>query len=539
MSSLRPPFLGPIVGHTTSKSCRLWIRGSENRDEEAALAEDRRTVGVTTVLEDNGQPVADRANRTQYFRLHREFDRTGTFNLGVDRGLTGRSRPFRLEPDHTYRVRMGCLALDDAHDNDAILSDDELVKRLPPPAVWADDLAKLPPETSEAVFRTFQASNMAKLSFLLGSCRYPGILWRKKRSDRIFAPMFDRVAQRRAGDPRFVLMVGDQIYADMLNRHVPVGLADTYQEFQDRYLDAFGSGNMRRLLRNLPAYMILDDHEIEDNWTQDRLSEDRQKRVLFQLAIGAYMSYQWSHGPRNFGNKLFYSFDCGGFPFFVLDLRTQRFKDDDDDLWDNHLLGRPSLSPDEPSQLDHLCAWLTEQQQKNGDDPKFIISSSVFVPNDRVTIKGDRYKNRSDSWSAFPATRRRLLDHIVGEQIQNVVFLSGDVHCSNIARISFSGSEEAERLKAFSIVSSAFYWPFPFADGEPAGFVHDSKESGQEDSFELSNGITMDYTASHFTQDNNFCQVDVDRDAGTIEVQAFDTDGGPIHHRAPVLQLAS
>ena len=98
-------------------------------------------------------------------------------------------------------------------------------------------------------------------------------------------------------------MVGDQIYADMLTRSIPIGLADTFEEFQERYEQAFGSQKIRRLLRQLPTYMMLDDHEIEDNWTQDRI-QDRKKRVLFQLAIGAYMSYQWVHSPRNFGNKL-------------------------------------------------------------------------------------------------------------------------------------------------------------------------------------------------------------------------------------------
>ena len=63
---------------------------------------------------------------------------------------------------------------------------------------------------------------------------------------------------------------------------------------------AFGSLNMRRLLRQLPTYMILDDHEVEDNWAQDRI-RDRKKRMLFNVAIGAYCSYQWTHSPRNFG----------------------------------------------------------------------------------------------------------------------------------------------------------------------------------------------------------------------------------------------
>lgn len=99
-------------------------------------------------------------------------------------------------------------------------------------------------------------------------------------------------------------MVGDQVYADTLNRFVPIGLADTYEEFQERYKTAFGSPNMRRLLRAAPTYMTLDDHEIEDNWTQDRLGEEGKHR-LFNIAIGAYMSYRWSHGPRSDGRLLY------------------------------------------------------------------------------------------------------------------------------------------------------------------------------------------------------------------------------------------
>jgi alkaline phosphatase D len=93
-------------------------------------------------------------------------------------------------------------------------------------------------------------------------------------------------------------------------------------------------------------------------------------------------------------------------------------------LDDNHLLGRPSFDPiNEPAQIDRLLQWLSAH--KDDDRPKFIV-------------------------------------------IQNVVFLSGDIHCSNIARINFSGSPEVKTLKAFSITSSAFYWPYPFADGEPS-----------------------------------------------------------------------
>jgi hypothetical protein len=76
---------------------------------------------------------------------------------------------------------------------------------------------------------------------------------------------FDRTGTFNLGIDR---TLGDQIYADELNRMLPIGRADTETEFQERYSTAFSSPNMRRLLRSVPNYMILDDHEIEDNWTQ-------------------------------------------------------------------------------------------------------------------------------------------------------------------------------------------------------------------------------------------------------------------------------
>src|SRR3546814_16096659 len=130
MPALREPGLGPIVGHVTDTSCRVWIRGDETGDEGAALDSERRTLGVATILE---VPKADRAKlRTDeglrevrdslvgqvkaelqkatdgkahtlpplyYFSLHREYDRTGPFCFGEDRKSVwwGTSVPVRLD----------------------------------------------------------------------------------------------------------------------------------------------------------------------------------------------------------------------------------------------------------------------------------------------------------------------------------------------------------------------------------------------------------------------------------------------------------
>ena len=549
MSTLRKPALGPIVGHTTHNACRLWIAASDATDKKG-LDEDRRTIGVVGVVGKNGKV---KPGDIFYFRLRREYDRTGTFNLGMDKSLwkdaaeEQRLEPFALEPATTYTMRMASLNLDDAYPNDSNVSSEAIVAKLPPPKAWEDKL-NLPDgleETfSEATFTTQPTPHAPNaptpLSFLLGSCRYPGLLWKRKEADRIWGPMLQ---QHETRPVNFTLMVGDQIYADMFNRMIPVGLADTYEEFQERYHSAFGSRNMRKFLSRVPSYMILDDHEIEDNWSQDRLHGSNAKRILFNLAIGAYMSYQWSHGPRFSDSyvhdpaygaadalkrmdtlNLFYDFVSAGYPFFVIDARTQRYRDGKG-LADNHLLGRPSLDPNEPSQLDRVCAWLEHMQATRGNVPKFIVSSSVFLPNGVDTLRGDEHKD--DAWPAFPNTRRRILETIVQHQVQNVIFLSGDIHCSSVAQLEFTGAGAA--LKSYSIVSSAFYWPFAFADGDPAGYVHNSRDARTKDPFEISEAAgTMHYQAWGFTQDDNFCRLDVDPVAAELAVQAFDWDGGPI-----------
>ena len=516
--TLRPLSVGPIIGHTTPNMARIWMRGADDPE--------RRTLGVGALFDVKGVYVPKSA---QYVRLRREFDRTGTIDFE------------RLDPDTAYLVRLGSLAID-SRDAMEHVEDTDILKKLPKPEAWLEELGSLEEEKSVARFRTFPATNGKALSFIFGSCRYPGLLWAAKRADRIFGPILEKFRSADGKKPRFLLMVGDQIYADKMNKAIPFERADTPSEFHERYVVAFTSPNMRDVLRNVTTYMILDDHEIEDNWVQGRIKND-EKRILFQTAISAYMSYQWLPSPRNYdqdglakkndGRKLFYSFECGGYSFFVMDSRTERIRDDDDFvLEDNHLLGYPAkpTAPGYKGQIDILCEWLIAQQEAQGDRPKFIVSPSVFVPNGIETAgnteKARRKKCEDDAWAAFPVTRARLLKTIVDNKVQNVVFLSGDVHCSNIAEITFADSNTNKPLpiRAFAITSSAFYWPWPFADGSPLTFVHNSDK--ENDNFEVDPNVVMKYVAYNFEQEDNFTQVDIT--ATEIAAQNFAIDGRPL-----------
>lgn len=161
MSTLRKPALGPIVGHTTHKSCRLWIAASDVSDQES-IADDRRTIGVIGVVGKNGKV---KSSDIFYFRLRREYDRTGTFNLGEDVSLwkdeqaRKKLKSYPLEPATPYHVRIATLNVDDAYPDDANIPSERIVAKLPPPSVWADKLNMDPLENvyAEATFTTMPA----------------------------------------------------------------------------------------------------------------------------------------------------------------------------------------------------------------------------------------------------------------------------------------------------------------------------------------------------------------------------------------------
>ncbi|PXF29443.1 hypothetical protein WH50_20825 [Pokkaliibacter plantistimulans] len=527
---LHPVSVGPIVGHTTASSARIWARAHDNADAA-------RTIGVAALFEgDKGVQGS-----TRYFRLQREYDRTGTTDF------------VGLQPGTRYTVRLASLALDHV-DPMETSSLEEITQKLPAADAWLDELGGMPEEHCQASFTTFPVQS-GDFSFIFGSCRYPETLWGKKQSDAIFEAIYKRCHDEdskeklaEADKARFVLMIGDQIYADLLNRHIPIARADTEEEFRSRYVDAFTTRNMSTLLSSTPTYMILDDHEVEDNWSFSRIKKDPDKRNLFFTAMMFYRSYQWLHSPTTeYGSDaLYYHFNYGQYPFFVLDARSKRLRHEESTVdqlfsigrfkdWgeairkEHHLLGKPKKNPNEDyrSQLDDFCQWLINTQLAVGNLPKFVVSSSVFSPNTVESAKDDYGKFKDDAWAAFPTTRAQVLRTIVENGVQNVVFLTGDVHCSNCASMTLERPDGSKLpLKLYDITSSAFYWPFSFADGEPEEFVHDSKTEEYPDPFifETSQGpITLHYTAGYFCQEDNFTQVNVT--ASGLRVRYFDKKG--------------
>lgn len=294
---------------------------------------------------------------------------------------------------------------------------------------------------------TLFGSGPGQLEFLAAGCRHPGVTdFERDRADLSLGKLADCPHSDTA---EFMLMLGDQIYADA--RAGVFDVASPIERLLPRYRNAFGSPGFREVAAKLPLYMVVDDHEINDGWTMECREAGDVQRSLADNAGVLFRSFQRAHGPDYQPNlppclerDNNYKVERSGFPFFVLDTRFSRsFR---------------------PGQLLHpgvwplLEEWLRSEQAK-GSHPKFIVSGSVFAPG----VRGGNAtpaERSTDSWQDFPKERQRLLAFLRKEQIDNVVFISSDYHCSAAAEISWDHPEH----RAWAIVAPPLHAPMRFAN---------------------------------------------------------------------------
>ncbi len=304
------------------------------------------------------------------------------------------------------------------------------------------------------------------LNFALGSCQYPGGIVDEHPAYRSYARLARRIEERMPSDsPNFVVLMGDQIYVD-----ATAGLFDPserVERFVHPYQHFYRSSAVRSVLRRLPSYWMLDDHEIIDNWQP--LSSNSETDLDLDLGRAAYVNFQRGIrqpvGHNNNGklSALWYSFVENGFHFFVADSRTDR-----EPRTSSNVSSAELFSQD---QMNALRDWLI--QQSLDDDPyrpKFIVSPAMLLPRYKRSFQGGHRASaiHSDAWDGYPQTLQRILRLITQIDIQNVIFLSGNAHLSCLAEIKISDSNGGQAQTIWSIHSSALYAPLPFANADRA-----------------------------------------------------------------------
>jgi hypothetical protein len=219
---------------------------------------------------------------------------------------------------------------------------------------------------------------------------------------------------------------------------------------------------IRRVLANVPTYMICDDHEITDDWniTREWVEQVRTSACGTQIianGLAAYWAFQaWGNNPSLFDQNFVdvvsgylgksgevtsshsnafqnYLWDFHGWTFDVptipptlfLDCRTHRQFDS--------FRGPPRLIDDEELQT---ILHSTQRMNYGQGQPIILVSPTPVFGFDLaeelqeyLSSKSSIYKWDLETWSANEVGFTRFLSFLARDlQTQHCIFLSGDVH---------------------------------------------------------------------------------------------------------------
>jgi hypothetical protein len=393
---------------------------------------------------------------------------------------------------------------------------------------WPEPASPLPP----SVIRTPERDDRFRLTF--GSCRraapFDRRTLRKVGADALVAlaeRMMGSGSQHRYDDwPDLLFLAGDQVYADEPSPALTTRLTELherdpqreaadeggggdedvrqeivdFEEYTWLYHESWRQPAVRWLLSTVPTAMILDDHDLRDDWNsswswRQRMTAQPWWQARVKGALASYWVYQHlgNLSPAELAQDDIYQAVCeapdaASREAILADFALRSDADPDSSRWSFHRdLGRSRLvvldsrcsrrlDPDDRAIVDDT-EWAWFESVTNVDVDHLLVGTSLPVLElhgvhhlegwneavaqgawgERGQAWGERIRLAVDleHWAAF----RQSFDAMV-RRVQQVaarpnpprtlLWLSGDVHCSYLARARVEGvdpgSTEVQQL---------------------------------------------------------------------------------------------
>ena len=284
------------------------------------------------------------------------------------------------------------------------------------------DVADVGPASPVGSFKTLPpGDSAASLRFVISG-----------DSNARFAPLhiFEFAAAER---PDFGLWDGDVIYSDAPADDL--GVARTLDEYRDKYKQMYADAPVREFLGSVAVWASWDDHEVANDYDggdlESQITPERQ-RDAYQ-AFFEYMPIREQSVPDD-EFRTYRSFRHGSWAeFFILDGRQYRAADaarscaaDAQGTVEEALLADTPACQAVIRDLERTIlgqeqfTWLRESLLASDAKYKFIINGPP-VTSFLGVFPFDR-------WDGYDADRRRLLEFIDSNGLDNVILLSTDFH---------------------------------------------------------------------------------------------------------------
>jgi alkaline phosphatase D len=241
------------------------------------------------------------------------------------------------------------------------------------------------------------------VKFAFGSCLY------------INEAEYDRPGTPYGGDyeilnhiykskPEFMLWMGDNVYLREADWSAGTSILKRYTHTRSASL-------LQPLLGSVHQYATWDDHDYGPNNSDRSFWNKENTREAFKL-FWANPSYgiDGSNGITSF-------FQWADLDFFLLDDRSFRTPENRKNI-EKEIIGNDQIE------------WLIDALSSSSASFKFVVIGTQFLnPNPG-----------GENHSTCPEERKKILDRIKSENINGVIFLTGDVHRAEITKIERNGT---------------------------------------------------------------------------------------------------
>ncbi len=250
---------------------------------------------------------------------------------------------------------------------------------------------------------------------------------------------YNALARMADEDVDFVVCLGDYIYDEAYHSiadgtgvrddrigEVPRGYdllsAVTLSQYRQKYSLYRSDRALRDVHANFPMVVIWDDHEVQDNYAGADPNGGLPPSHAYSRKRRQAAYRAWWEAMPTFANPIYRRMQFGRtVDLIMLDERRYRADQPCDD----------AVAP-ACADWDQPRAFLGAKQMRWAKDALSASTASWKVIGNEVMIMPTKVLGGSyftfDSWQGYPQEREELLTHIADKGIQDVVFVTGDIH---------------------------------------------------------------------------------------------------------------
>lgn len=233
-------------------------------------------------------------------------------------------------------------------------------------------------------------------------------------------------------DLNAVLHLGDYLYEYGVGTygdttrgrfHEPPHEILSLEDYRTRYSQYRLDKDLQKVHQMHPFITVWDDHEIANNayktGAQNHQPDEGSYETRKEIATRVY--YEWM--PIRADQEHYRSFQFGDMAqIIMLDERLEGRTEPAEDT-----TSIATLPPGHTMLGEEQLSWFLNELEENNERWQLIGNQVVFS---YLNYGRPNINLNPDSWDGYPLERKEIVDFIKAEEINNVVFLTGDTHSS-------------------------------------------------------------------------------------------------------------